>query len=260
MAQIIHNTIVRIGGYFSNFLIDIGRFTLFIFEALFFNISKIYPKKIINNIIYLGYCSLPVVGITAIFTGAVLALQSYSGFSRFSAESAIATVVVLSITRELGPVLAGLMVCARVGASITAEIATMKVTEQIDALYTLQTNPIKYLVTPRIIAMVISLPILVIIADIIGVMGGYLIATEKLGFIKSVYLQNTFKYLKFDDVMSGLIKSVIFGFIISSVSCFQGFNSERGAQGVGNATTKSVVISSILILLFNYLVTQLTMK
>ena len=206
--------------------------------------------------IEIGYYSLPVVGLTAIFTGAVLALQSYTGFSRFSAESAIATVVVLSITRELGPVLAGLMVAGRVGASIAAEIGTMRITEQIDALTTLSTNPIKYLVTPRVIAAVLMMPCLVLIADIIGVMGGYFISVYSLGFSQDIYLQNTFQYLEKSDVTSGLIKSAVFGFIISIIGCYSGYNSDKGAQGVGNATTNAVVVSSILILLSNYLLTK----
>ena len=204
----------------------------------------------------IGYYSLPVVGVTAIFTGAVLALQSYTGFSRFSAESAIASVVVLSITRELGPVLAGLMVAGRVGASIAAEIGTMRITEQIDALITLSTNPIKYLVAPRVIAAVLMMPCLVLVADIIGVMGGYFISIYTLGFSQDIYLQNTYQYLEVKDVTSGLIKSAVFGFIIAIIGCYSGYYSNKGAQGVGNATTNAVVISSIMILLTNYLLTK----
>jgi len=197
---------------------------------------------------------------TAFFSGAVLALQSYTGFSRFSAESSIATVVVLSITRELGPVLAGLMVAGRVGAAIAAEIGTMKVTEQIDALYTLSTDPLKYLVIPRVIAAVIMLPCLVLIGDIIGVMGGYLVSVQKLGFNSSNYLTSTFKYLESIDVISGLVKAGAFGLIISVVSCYNGYHSDKGAKGVGSATTKAVVMSSIFILLSNYLITELFFK
>lgn len=197
---------------------------------------------------------------TAIFSGAVLSLQSYTGFSRFSAESSIATVVVLAITRELGPVLAGLMVAGRVGASIAAEIGTMKVTEQIDALYTLSTDPIKYLATPRIIAGLISLPALVLIGDVIGVMGGFLVSVYKLGFNASFYIANTYKYLETIDVVSGLIKAAVFGFIITSISCYNGFYCEKGAKGVGKSTTKAVVTSSVLILLSNYFLTEIFFK
>jgi phospholipid/cholesterol/gamma-HCH transport system permease protein len=194
---------------------------------------------------------------TAVFSGAVLALQSYTGFSRFSAESSIATVVVLSITRELGPVLAGLMVAGRVGASIAAEIGTMKVTEQIDALFTLSTDPIKYLVVPRVIAAVLTMPCLVLIGDIIGVMGGYLVSVYKLGFNGITYIRNTVEYLETIDVVSGLVKAAVFGFIIAIMSCYHGYHSNKGARGVGTATTDAVVSSSILILLSNYLITEL---
>jgi phospholipid/cholesterol/gamma-HCH transport system permease protein len=216
-----------------------------------------YPKQIIKQMVEIGFNSLPVVGLTAIFTGAVLALQSYSGFSRFSAESSIPTVVVLSITRELGPVLAGLMVAGRIGAAFAAEIGTMRVTEQIDALTTLSTNVFRYLIFPRLIAGLLMLPFLVLIADIIGVMGGYLVSVHKLGFSEGPYLHNTLQFLEMRDVVSGLVKAAAFGFIISLMGCFYGYNSKGGAQGVGAATTNAVVSSSILILLFNYIITEL---
>jgi phospholipid/cholesterol/gamma-HCH transport system permease protein len=235
-----------------------GAITIFVLRAIL-NIFMlpIYLKPIINQLLFIGFFSLPVVGMTSFFSGAVLALQSYTGFSRFSAESSIATVVVLSITRELGPVLAGLMVAGRVGASIAAEIGTMRVTEQIDALYTLSTDPIKYLVTPRILASVISLPCLVLIGNIIGVMGGYLISVYKLDFNAAFYISNSFKYLKSEDVISGLVKASVFGFIISSISCYFGFYCQKGARGVGSATTKAVVVSSIMILISNYILTEI---
>lgn len=251
----------KIGRVFLNFFSELGKLSIFSFLAIV-NIFRrpVYIKPIIEQMIEIGYYSLPVVGLTAIFTGAVLALQTYDGFSRFSAESAIATVVVLSVTRELGPVLAGLMVAGRVGASIAAEIGTMRITEQVDALVTLSTNPIKYLVTPRVIAAVIMLPCLVVVADIIGVMGGYIIAVYHLGFSSSIYLEDTFKYLEKMDVISGLIKASVFGFIIAIIGCYSGYNSNKGAQGVGSATTNAVVMASILILLFNYLLTSIFIK
>ena len=220
----------------------------------------LYFTIILKQFISIGFYSLPVVAMTSFFSGAVLALQSYLGFSRFSAESSIATVVVLSITRELGPVLTGLMVAGRVGASIAAEIGTMRVTEQVDALYTLSTDPIKYLVLPRVIASVITLPCLVLIGDIIGVMGGYLVSIHKLGFNSANYISNTFKYLETIDVVSGLVKAGTFGFIIAVISCYNGYYSGKGAKGVGGATTAAVVQSSILILLSNYLITELFFK
>src|ERR1051326_104148 len=187
----------------------------------------------------------------------VLALQSYTGFSRFNAESAIAPVVVLSVTRELGPVIAGLMIAGRVGAAIAAEIGTMKVTEQIDALTTLATNPIKYLVVPRIVAAVISMPILSAIGDSIGVMGGYAGSFYYLDFNGTGYLKNTVDFAHQEDITSGLIKAAVFGFIVALMGCYNGFNSKGGAQGVGNATTNAVVASSILILAADYVLTAL---
>lgn len=240
------------------FMTTTGRLTLFLFQALAKMLE--FPwhwRQIGQQFISIGYFSLPVVGLTAIFTGMVLALQSYTGFSRFSASGAVATVVVLSMTRELGPVLAGLMVAGRVGAAMAAEIGTMRVTEQIDALETLSTNPIKYLVVPRLIAGVLTLPLLVLVADIIGVMGGYLVGVYQLGFNSGNYLQQTSHYLEIQDVVSGLIKAACFGFIISLMGCYHGFYSDRGAQGVGRATTNAVVSSSVLILFLNYFLTAL---
>lgn len=248
----------KIGRFTLDFLSNIGSVTLFVLATLKALFSrKFYFKQFFEQALYIGYNSLPVVGMTAIFTGAVLALQSYTGFSRFNAESSIASVVVLSITRELGPVLAGLMLAGRVGASIAAEIGTMKVTEQIDALYTLSTDPFKYLVLPRVLAGIIALPLLVVVADIIGVMGGYFVSIYELGFNPHSYLKTTFEYLEASDVNSGLIKAAVFGFIVTVIGCYYGYNSGRGAQGVGFATTNAVVIASILILISNYIITGL---
>jgi phospholipid/cholesterol/gamma-HCH transport system permease protein len=252
------NILAPIGRVFLAFLASIGRLALFTGNALA-NAWRppYYSRIILRQMVEIGYYSLPVIGLTAIFTGAVLALQSYSGFSRFSAESSIAIVVVLSITRELGPVLAGLMVAGRIGAAFAAEIGTMRVTEQIDALVTLSTNPFKYLVFPRLLAGVLMLPILVLIADIIGVMGGYLVSVHKLGFAPEPYINSTFEYLEAKDVISGLTKAAVFGFIITLMGCYHGYYSGRGAQGVGAATTNAVVSASVLILLFNYIITEL---
>jgi phospholipid/cholesterol/gamma-HCH transport system permease protein len=163
----------------------------------------------------------------------------------------------LGITRELGPVIAGLMVAGRVAAAIAAEIGTMRVTEQIDALTTLATNPVKYLVVPRLVAAVLSMPILVAVADAIGVFGGYVVSTQSLGFTGSIYLKNTVDFATHQDISSGLIKAGVFGFIIALLGCYHGFNSKGGAQGVGNATTNAVVSASILILAANYLLTSI---
>lgn len=250
--------LANIGRVFLDFLASTGRVTLFLSQALSQGIRPpYYAHQILRQVWEIGYLSLPVVGLTALFTGMVLALQSYTGFSRFNAENVIANVVVLSMTRELGPVLAGLMVAGRIGAAMAAEIGTMRVTEQIDALTTLSTNPQKYLIAPRLFAGVTMLPLLVLIADSIGVFGGYLVSVYRLGFNPAVYLKQTFDFMEVQDVTSGLIKAAFFGFIIALMGCYHGFNSKGGAQGVGKATTYAVVSSSILILITNYLLTSL---
>jgi len=247
-----------IGRVFLAFLATAGRLTLFTLRSTSHCLRPpFYPRLIGKQMIEIGFYSLPVVGLTAIFTGMVLALQSYTGFSRFNAESAIATVVVLSMTRELGPVLAGLMVSGRIGASMAAEIGTMRVTEQIDALSTLSANPFKYLIAPRLIAGLTMLPILVLVADIIGVFGGYLIAVHRLDFNDANYLRLSWQFLEVQDVVSGLVKAAFFGFLIALMGCYHGYHSRGGAQGVGQATTNAVVSSSILILSFNYVITAL---
>ncbi len=252
----IQSALAGVGHFALSFCQKIGHFSTFVFKVLKHLLSPPwYGRQYAKQMIQIGYFSLPVVGMTAIFTGMVLALQSYTGFSRFSAEGAVATVVVLSMTRELGPVLAGLMVAGRIGASMAAEIGTMRVTEQIDALKMLSTNPYKYLVAPRVLSGIITLPLLVLIADIIGVMGGYLVGVYKIGFNPGTYLQQTVKFLESKDVISGLIKAAVFGGIITLMGCYHGFYCNRGAEGVGKATTNAVVVSSIMILITNYLLT-----
>ncbi len=247
-----------IGRTFLDFLEAAGRLVIFAGLGVSHCVRPpIYPRLIGRQMIEIGYYSLPVVGLTAIFTGMVLALQSYTGFARFSAESAIPNVVVVSITRELGPVLAGLMVTGRIAAAMAAEIGTMRVTEQIDALDTLATNPFKYLVVPRLIAGVTMLPILVAIADSIGVFGGYVVSIFKLGFNPGNYIKNTIDFVEPMDVISGLVKAAVFGFLIALMGCYHGYNSEGGAQGVGTATTNAVVSASILIFCSNYFITEL---
>ncbi|MDH3240519.1 MAG: ABC transporter permease [Alphaproteobacteria bacterium] len=247
-----------VGRIFLDFLATVGKLSMFTGRALMHCVTPpFYFRLVVRQMVDIGYYSLPVVGMTAIFTGMVLALQSYSGFSRFSAEGAVATVVVLSMTRELGPVLAGLMVAGRIGASMAAEIGTMRVTDQVDALTTLSTNPFKYLVTPRLIAGLTMMPLLVLVADIIGVFGGFLIGVNKLGFNPANYLTQTFEFLEVKDVISGLTKAAAFGFVISLMGCYHGYNSRGGAQGVGTATINAVVSSLILILILNYLITEM---
>jgi phospholipid/cholesterol/gamma-HCH transport system permease protein len=252
------NPVAQIGRSTLSLLGETGRVAIFLKNALVQGLTPtIFFRQILEQMLRIGYNSLPVVGLTAFFTGGALALQIYLGSSRFNAEALVASIVALGITRELGPVLAGLMVAGRVGASIAAELGTMRVTEQIDALVTLSTNPYKYLVGPRVVAATICLPLLVAIADTIGIFGGYIVGTRTLDFNSYAYIKNTADFLELDDVTSGLIKAAVFGFIIAIMGCYHGFNSKGGAQGVGRATTNAVVSSAILILAANFALTSL---
>ena len=252
------NFLAHLGAVVLSLLKEIGKVVLFAWDALSRGaLPPFYLRQILGQMYRIGYNSLPVVGLTALFTGGALALQIYVGGSRFNAENLVSSIVALGITRELGPVLAGLMVSGRVSAAIAAELGTMRVTEQIDALVTLSTNPMKYLVAPRLIAAVLTMPLLVLVADTIGIMGGYLVGVESLGFNSGAYLKNTVDFLELRDVTSGLMKSAVFGFFIALMGCYHGFNSRGGAQGVGRATTNAVVSASILILASNYVMTSL---
>lgn len=252
------NPLAIIGRFFLAFLAAVGRLTRFTATSLSHCVRPpIYPRLILRQMIEIGYFSLPVVGLTALSTGMVLALQSHTGFARFAAEGAVATIVVISMTRELGPVLAALMVAGRVGAAMAAEIGTMRVTEQIDALTTLSTNPLKYLVAPRLISGLLMLPCLVLIADIIGVFGGFLVGTYQLDYNPANFIHSVWETLTFMDVVSGLIKAAVFGLVITLMGCYHGYHSKGGAQGVGQATTNAVVSASILILTSDYVLTAL---
>lgn len=215
-----------------------------------------YPREFLHALLQIGWFSLPVVGLTALFTGGALALQIYSGGARFSAEAVVPSIVAIGMARELGPVLGGLMVAARVASSIAAEIGTMKVTEQIDALVTLSTNPLKYLAAPRVLAATLAMPVLVAVGDSIGIAGGWLVGVNRLGFNSATYLKNTVDFLEAWDVGSGLFKGAAFGFIVAILGCYHGMNSGRGAQGVGRATKAAVVGASVLILAANYILTE----
>ncbi|MEO1106526.1 MAG: ABC transporter permease [Pseudomonadota bacterium] len=233
-----------------------GRVALFALDA----ISHIfrppfYPREFAMALLNIGWLSLPVVGLTAIFTGGALALQIYAGGARFNAEAVVPQIVAIGMVRELGPVLVGLMIAARVTSSIAAEIATMKVTEQIDALVTLSTHPMKYLTAPRVLAALITVPALVAVGDIIGIMGGYTVATQNLGFNPAAYLKNTVDFLEARDIFSSLVKGAAFGMIAAIMGCYYGMSSGRGAQGVGRATKGSVEAAAVLILAANFVLT-----
>ncbi|HMO09431.1 MAG TPA: ABC transporter permease [Paracoccaceae bacterium] len=239
-------------------LAAVGRVSIFAFQLVGHVVRPpFYPRELAAQVLAIGWLSLPVVGLTAIFTGAALALQIYAGGARFSAEAVVPQIVAIGMVRELGPVLGGLMVAARVASSIAAELGTMKVTEQIDALVTLSTDPMKYLAVPRVLAATLSVPVLVAVGDAIGIMGGWLVGTGRLGFNSATYLRNTAEFLEVWDVGSGLVKGAVFGFLVALMGCWHGMNSGRGAQGVGAATKAAVVGASVLILAANYLLTEL---
>ena len=247
-----------IGFRVLRFLAESGKVMIFSFKTFTWTFRPPFDvRNLLKQMEEVGIKSVPVVLITGAFTGMVLALQSYTGFKRFNAEAFVGTVVALSMTRELGPVLSGLMVSGRVGSAMAAELGTMQVTEQIDALYTLATNPIKYLIVPRFLASVIIMPILTVFADVVGILGGYLVSVKLLGSNPTIYLRRTFDYLDLEDIYIGLLKSLVFGMIIAIIGCYQGFHTEGGAEGVGKATTKAVVMSSLLILIANYFITAL---
>ena len=215
-----------------------------------------YFREFLTALLQIGWLSLPVVGLTAFFTGGALALQIYAGGARFSAEAVVPQIVAIGMVRELGPVLVGLMIAARVTSSLAAEIATMKVTEQIDALVTLSTHPMKYLTAPRVLAALIVVPVLVGVGDIIGIYGGFIVGTQQLGFNSATYIKNTVDFLEFADIISSLIKGCAFGGIAATMGCYFGMNSGRGAQGVGEATKSSVQAAAVLILAANFILTS----
>lgn len=232
----------------------IGRVAIFAFRSLFMRPD---PREFLRQLIQIGWLSLPVIGLTALFTGAALALQMYSGGQRFSAAEVVPAVVAIGMARELGPVLGGLMVAARVASSIAAEIGTMRVTEQIDALVTLSADPQRHLVTPRLWAAIIAVPALVGVGDIIGIMGGWLVGTQSLGFTSAAYLSGSWSFLESWDVISGLLKGAVFGLIVALAGCWCGMNAGRGAAGVGRATKYAVVVAAVGIFAANFVMTGL---
>lgn len=234
----------------------IGRVTIFAGRTARHAINPpYYPDRLADQLVQIGWFSLPVVGLTALFTGAALAQQIFTGGSRLSAQSAVPSIVMIGIVRELGPVLLGLMVAGRVSAAMAAELGTMRVTEQIDALSTLRTDPYRYLIAPRMGAALIALPLLVLVANALGVLGGYLLSVHKLGFNPVRYLESSRRILEWSDLGMSLVKAGVFGFFIALMGCYHGFRSSGGAAGVGRATTNAVVSAFLLILLSNLVIT-----
>lgn len=249
--------IAALGRLVLAMLATLGRVAIYAGQTLSHVVRRpFYWHEFLTALAQVGWMSLPVVGLTAIFTGGALALQIYSGGQRFSAEAVVPQIVAIGMVRELGPVLVGLMVAARVTSSIAAEIATMKVTEQIDALVTLSTHPLKYLTVPRVLAGLLTVPLLVAVGDIIGIMGGFVVGTEQLGFNRAGYIKNTIDFLELRDITSSLIKGAVFGFIATLIGCYYGMQSGRGAQGVGDATKTAVAAACIMIIAANFILTS----
>jgi phospholipid/cholesterol/gamma-HCH transport system permease protein len=237
---------------------EMGRIMTLFLSALAWMIRPpLRPRLIFKQMEFIGVRSIFVVVLTGVFTGMVLALQSYHAFRLFSAESMVGATVALSMTRELGPVLTALMVTARAGSAMAAELGTMRVTEQIDALYVMAANPVKYLIVPRLIATVLMLPFLTIVSDFMGIVGGYFVGVHVLHINAGSFMKNMTKLVEFNDIYSGLVKAACFGLILSVIGCYKGFNTTGGAEGVGRATTEAVVLASITILISDYFLTAL---
>jgi len=246
----------RIGAACARFLDEAGSLALLFGRTLVWIVRPPFRlRSLFEQMASVGVNSLPIVLITAIFTGAVLALQTMTGFKRFNAQDLVGTIVALSLCRELGPVLTGLIVSGRVGSGMAAELGTMKVTEQIDALETLATDPVNYLVVPRFLSGLVMLPVLTALADVVGMAGGYAVSVFVLHANPTIYFRRSMDFLTFQDIYTGIVKAAVFGMIITIVGCHRGFHTEGGAEGVGRATTHSVVLSSMLILTANYFIT-----
>jgi phospholipid/cholesterol/gamma-HCH transport system permease protein len=237
---------------------EMGKILLLFFSAMAWMVRPpLKIRLIFKQLEFVGVKSIYVVVLTGTFTGMVLALQSYYGFRMFSAESLVGSTVALSMTRELGPVLTSLMVTARAGSAMAAELGTMRVTEQIDALYVMAANPVKHLIVPRIVAGVVMLPVLTIVSDFMGILGGYFVGVVILDINEGSFVKNITRYVDLEDLYNGLIKAAVFGLILSLIGCYKGFNTSGGAEGVGRATTEAVVLSSITILISDYFLTAI---
>ena len=248
----------RVGQLVLRLFTEVGRFFYILQATISWTFRPPFDvRQWVRQMVRIGVDSLPVVGLTAMFTGMVMALQTYRGFERFHAEGYVGSVVALSLTRELAPVLAGLIIAGRIASSLAAEIGTMRVTEQIDALYAMATEPIQYLIVPRVGAATLMLPPLVACADGLGILGGYGVAVGLMGANPVVYWEKTFQFLELNDVFSGLIKAAVFGLILAVTGCTKGFFTSGGAEGVGRATTTAVVMSSVVILVSDFFLTKI---
>jgi len=248
-----------IGRIVLHVLEEVGRFFSMLGRVAIWAVRPPYDiAELFKQMVRVGYDSIPVVFVTTLFTGMVLALQTFNGFARFHAENLVGSVVALSLTRELSPVLTALMVTGRVGSAMAAELGTMRVTEQIDALTALGTEPVQYLMVPRVAASIFMMPLLVVLGDAVGIYGGYFVAVQLLGANPVAYLDNSFQFLHVrDDIVSGIIKAAVFGLIFSLVACVRGYYTAGGAEGVGRSTTRAVVSGSLSVLVVDFFLTKL---
>ncbi|SDB56841.1 phospholipid/cholesterol/gamma-HCH transport system permease protein [Desulfonatronum thiosulfatophilum] len=252
--------VAAVGGLFISISRDSGRMVLLFLEALSWLFRPPWRWRLFfKQMEFIGVNSVFVVALTSLFTGMVLALQTYYAFRMFSAETLVGATVALSMARELGPVITALMVTGRAGSAIAAEIGTMRVTEQVDALSVMAINPVQYLVLPRIIAGVIMVPLLTALSVFIGVFGGYLVGVRLLGIHGGIFMNKIYEFVTLSDLYNGLIKAACFGLVLTLVGCYKGFYTSGGAEGVGRATTQAVVLASVLILTSDYVLTALMM-
>jgi len=252
------NLLERIGRVFIRLFEETGIWFRMLWRTILWTFRPPFEgREWLRQMVRVGVDSIPVVFLTTMFTGMVMALQTYNGFHRVHAENFVGSVVALAMLRELSPVLVALMVTGRVGSSMAAEIGTMRVTEQLDALQALATDPVQYLFVPRVIAGTVMLPLLTILGDALGVGGGYLVGVKMMGTNPVVYSQNTFQFLHMNDIWSGLIKSAVFGLILTLTGCVRGYYTSGGAEGVGRATTAAVVSASLIVLLTDFFLTKL---
>ena len=252
------NFIERIGNTSIGIFESVGVWFRLLWSTMVWAVRPPYElREWLRQMVRLGFDSIPVVFLTAMFTGMVMALQTFNGFHRVHAENFVGSVVALAMLRELSPVLVALMVTGRVGSAMAAEIGTMRVTEQIDALEALATEPVHYLFVPRVIAGVVMLPFLTILGDALGVFGGYLVAVKMMGANPLVYEQNSYQFLNMNDIWSGVIKAAVFGLILTLTGCIRGYYTVGGAEGVGRSTTAAVVSASLIILLSDFFLTRL---
>ena len=242
----------------QGFAEELGRFTLILGRVLAWTPRRPWDvRELFRQMVKVGVQSIPVVLLTATFTGMVMALQIFNVLARFGAEAYVGSIVALSMVRELSCVLGGLIVAGRSGSAMAAELGTMRVTEQIDALEVMATSPIHYLMVPRVWATTITLPMLIVLGDVVGILGGYFVAVVLMGANPTTYVENTFRYMDLTDLFSGLIKAAVFGLLISLIGCQKGYFTTGGAEGVGRATTSAVVAASMAILISDFFLTKL---